>query len=357
MEAFLTTLSNFLTFLQQHFFPSFVFVILNEFIILPALSRALSQRGLMSISLPSDLLTGLGLAFIVAVALGYALESFNLPLIELFQGHPLRERLCGKWLTKRQRDRRSRLIQKLHSLEKQLEEQVVRLKEQASSYEIGSPEREKLYEQRRQLEEELVPAIEYCRKQLREKFPVSLELMPTRLGNIMAASYDHAFQRYRIDAVTLWPRMLPLLEQRGYDTIVKREKAKVDFFLDSCMLSAFFSIECVLIPLSGTSPWFLVVGALLSPATAYCFYQLAAAGAINWGRTVRAAFDLYRYNLLSDLYGPPPTDFEEERALWAQLSQFIREGETGTSTALDYPRIRKVVKESWLKIETVSKGK
>ena len=351
METFLTTLSNFLTFLQQHFFPSFIFVTLNEFILFPALSRALSRRGMISASLPSDLLTKLGLAFIIAVVLGYALENFNIPLAELFQGEPLREHRYGKWLTKRQRSRRDSLVQKinnLYDLKGKIEEQVDRLMEEREDYETGAPEREELHKQHQQLElqlkREVDPLIRYYEKRRREEFPVGEGLMPTRLGNIMAASYDYASQRYGIDAITLWPRMLPLLTQKGYDIIVKQERIKMDFFLDLCVLSIIFSFECLLIVPIGTNLWFLL-GAFLSFTAAYCFYLLASAGAINLGRTIRSAFDLYRYHLLSDLYGLLPTNWEEEMELWEQLSQFFREGGIEEmSKLLHYSRIQGDVK-------------
>jgi hypothetical protein len=372
MDPFLTTLSDFFRFLQEHFFPALVFMLLNEFVLLPTLS----QKRLISDPLPPEWLSRLGIAFVVAVILGYALKSLNTHITQLFQGYPLYGKWYGEWLTRVQEDRQRKLRRRISTLEKR----IAQLKEDAAQYELGDSQRELLYRQRKALEEKLEEDRPLIEQKMRDFFPTVGPFRPTQFGNLIEAFHDYSFVQYGIDARVLWRRIEPVLIQEGYDAVIKGEKAKVDFFIDLSLLSAIFSIEwlmSIIVSSSGarayeslsllgiliaflfalwlvgskTSEWLFslgtaaslmfavwwsatqkspealyLLGTLLAIVFAIWFYHLAVAGAYDWGETVKSAFDLYRYQLLKTLYGHSPRDFAHERELWEGISSFLEKG-------------------------------
>jgi len=158
------------------------------------------------------------------------------------------------------------------------------------------------------------------------RFPVTLDKpLPTAMGNTIAAFEDYPWARYCIDAVHLWPRLLPILEQKKFISFVQSEKTIFDFLLNLGFVSLGICLELLLlfalfrplgIYLGGT------VGLLI---LAYVLYRAAIVAAVHWGGMVRVAFDLYRDDLRQALHLQeiPDKALDKERTLWATISSFI----------------------------------
>jgi len=73
----------------------------------------------------------------------------------------------------------------------------------------------------------------------------------------------------------------------------------------------------------------VVVGVLL----ANFFYRAAIVQATELARNIWVGFDLYRFEIMRQMNVEVPTDLQEERALWQDLSQRLRNLEPLSATA------------------------
>jgi hypothetical protein len=174
-------------------------------------------------------------------------------------------------------------------------------------------------------------------------------LMPTRLGNVLRASEMYAYERYAIEEITIWPRLVPVLPAELIGHIDEKNNQFMflinSAFLAYCngLLSLLFGviglpliffpnlIKPLALKVQGLfyigydfiNPiGFLVVSALLF-GFGYVLYLVAVNVAGEFGMYIRASFDLYRLNLLRQLNWPPPKTILEEQELWRNISRFI----------------------------------
>lgn len=193
------------------------------------------------------------------------------------------------------------------------------------------------------------------------------QMMATRLGNVLKAAELYAWERYGIDSVLLWP----LLQSRLPDAFSSQlQDAKASFDL---MATLFGFLVLFGVPLSlwgsyrssGSFPWwvpfitglialaqrrilpiglallavilsFLVQRApvilhiqVLATLLAILFlllwlcYQNAIQAVLGYGESIRAAFDLSRWEVLDGLHLPLPTDIVHEREVWKYVNQLL----------------------------------
>ncbi|MEJ2853382.1 MULTISPECIES: hypothetical protein [unclassified Saccharothrix] len=215
------------------------------------------------------------------------------------------------------------------------------------------------------------------------------DVLPTRMGNVVRAAELHPSVRYRLDAVVLWTRLQPLLPKE-FDDAVKDAKVSVDLLLTMAAflplfgtpLSWWLAFRLQRIP--GTPAAWLTVAAVLvcvyavvrlvprwwqltvavgvyavvhvlvgfwTPllrvevglvwtvaafTVAYGLYRNATRAALAWTERLRTAFDLYRWKLLDELRLPLPEDLKAERAVWAEVSQFLYRGATTNPDTMRY---------------------
>jgi hypothetical protein len=349
-SAVLSTFSDVVSFLAQSFklaavIPAFAFAFLHELVIFPHLP----QRGLIGQVADLDVSGKAIVAGVFSLLIGYTLTIINVPLVRIFEGYPWRWTFFGRLLTDCQQARLEKLEKANTAGAVQLRKAIAQLKEEARAYEVGHPRRERIYKEWETLEEILGQEERLCADERREYMPSNpAELLPTGLGNTIRAFEDYSWARYGVDAVVLWPRLLPTLTNENYASYVEREKAGFDFPLNMSFLLGVLAFEVAYVGLIyGESylPW--LCGAALSVFLSFVFYKVSISGAFNWGITVRVAFDLYRYKLLKALGGRAPKRFQDEVARWKQMSLFLREGkesdhpltERQLTQLIDYPGI------------------
>lgn len=352
MTTVLGSLSELATSLFQSFrlsyvIPAFVFWTLNALFILPNIP--LDARNFLAHLSQPFMLQPVALLSILSVLGGYFLYVLNTPIIRLFEGYPWRESRIGEKKIEWHRRRRQELDENHQTV--LLRRQLARLQDKAKQIGqqlgVDDPRRVKLQEELAQVETDLAVALIVHARNLKISYPTSKPpYLPTRLGNVIASFEDYPQTQYRIDAVTLWSRLVPILNREKYSLYIEREKANMDFLLNMCLISVIFCAELILTGyLFGRDIWGWVIITGYTLAIAYfIFYKTSITGALGWGSTVRVAFDLYRYQLLAALYGKSPDDFSSERDTWLNISEFysIQRAES-PKPMIDYTKVRVTV--------------
>lgn len=235
----------------------------------------------------------------VTMILSYTLYAFNFPLTRLFEGYkgenvPLIGTLFNALKTKK------------------LEEYRWLRKEIFNHYERRTP----------------LPEVSIAEKERRmeQDFPSNIDsVLPTRVGNTIAAFEHYSQVRYNMDSIVLWPRLVPILYKEKYLDFVIQEKTVFDFLLNMLVIVLFMGLEIFYLLLFwGPSYWIpAIVSLAISLTASLIFYQGLIIAARQWGITVRVAFDLYRDDLSQELGLKPAYTFQQELERWKQISNFL----------------------------------
>jgi len=151
-------------------------------------------------------------------------------------------------------------------------------------------------------------------------YPPADALLPTKLGNLLRAGEHRAGSRYGLDAVTMWPRLYPMLSDK-LTTVLNDFRDQLDLAVRFC--SVFLAATVISVACLATHGWWLAVavGTLL---LAVLSYRGALAAAAAYGQAVEAAVDLHRFDLIRALHLPLPANLTTEVRANEQLSQFLR---------------------------------
>ena len=220
------------------------------------------------------------------------LYSMNMPIIKLYEGLLGRKWFpLWKYLEKRRRDEFNNLMQTLKD----------------KSYNSDK--------ERYQIE-----------KKIMDNFPsTENDILPTRLGNVIAAFEHYPYRRYNIDAITIWPRLISVIPD-SYKTYIDDSKAHFCFLINMSLVSLIIGFECIIFAFLYYF-YHLLYFSFLSILLSYIFYRFSFIAARSWGEIVKSSFDLYRYSLLNNLgiYLPDEavnSDFEAN--LWEELQWSMR---------------------------------
>lgn len=156
--------------------------------------------------------------------------------------------------------------------------------------------------------------------ELRRVFPEEeRDLLPTRLGNVLRAAETRAGSPYGLEAIVVWPRLYPLLPDpvRG---VVDDQRGQLDAAARFCVVFAAAAITSfALLVWHPLWLWVPLVCVLLAALA----YRAAVGAALQYGESLRAAFDLHRFDLLSALHLSLPRDSTAEREQNRELSAFL----------------------------------
>jgi hypothetical protein len=320
LDALSTTITNLISLLIQSLrlpaiFPALCFVILNQIFFLHRLNET-------------------ALTLILTVLVGYTINVLNFPVIRLFEGYPFRLTWWGCALTAWQRGRKRYLEERIAILEEHF---LARKRELIEEYPHQLTKERLMNSSFYQL---VNLELSICEDELEDYFPKSdAQLVPTALGNAMTAFERYPSRRYGLDAIYFWPRLLPILSKEEYAIFVEKEKTGFDFLLNLSLLMGIFAIECVALRL--ILGWHIhALLPLLALCTAYLFYRGATQSALNWGETIKTAFDLYRYQLAEHLALRPFRHKQDETNRWRAMTNFIHSGNVDQKDVFgefDYP--------------------
>lgn len=164
------------------------------------------------------------------------------------------------------------------------------------------------------------------------------EVRPTRMGNVAAALDNYAHTRYRMHLETFWNRMQPVLQgnEKFYGMLVEA-KTQLDFLVLSCWLCIFTAMAwLVAMPWLQFSWAFYLTVALLAPALARLFYEIAVENYLTFADIVKSAVDLFRFDLLKRLHVASPTSLRHERTLWSSLQDVSTFGKEGSEISYQH---------------------
>ena len=243
---------------------------------------------------------------VLALVAAMLLYILNTPIARLFSGYPWKDVPPGSWLARlrrsqfrRLKSRRDGLMTIVKSLDA-VDEDVVRNR--------------------------LLDALTPLARRLNEDFPYREDLMlPTKLGNVIRNFEDYSREQYGISTVTLWPRLVAVIDSR-YATGIDDAKMGFDFALNCTALFASAAILTLVLALSADASGAWLAAAALRTALFGGFAALAYAAAVNrargWGSYVKAAVDLYRGALLKQMsYQYTLESIADERArIWTGLA-------------------------------------
>ena len=68
-------------------------------------------------------------------------------------------------------------------------------------------------------------------------------ILPTSLGNVIAAAEDYPQLLFGIDSVLMWPYLRPILTKSGYAKFIEREKSAFDLLMNSMVLTIVLGLE------------------------------------------------------------------------------------------------------------------
>ena len=147
-------------------------------------------------------------------------------------------------------------------------------------------------------------------------------VMPTQLGNIIRSAEVYPYDRYRIDAVVIWPRLHAVLPAEFINSLVAAKTTMVFMLMMSVLSFAFAIVACLPLALLTSRPGLFFICALGVPLSWVC-YQNALHGASSYGESIKTAFDLHRWKLLEALHLKLPTDPDDEKEIWDDVTTLI----------------------------------
>ncbi len=148
-------------------------------------------------------------------------------------------------------------------------------------------------------------------------------LLPTRLGNVLRAAEEYSYRVYGVDAAIWWPRLSEVMTDRFRASV---QGAFIPMVALLNLTTAFLLVALlgggVLVVMGDRWEVFVAVfvGGLV---TANFCYRAAVAQAGAYGRWIRAAFDLYRHDLLEKIGLEVPAALGREYQLWRALNHWV----------------------------------
>jgi hypothetical protein len=149
------------------------------------------------------------------------------------------------------------------------------------------------------------------------------QVMPTRFGNILKNAELYPLIRYKIDAVLIWPRLYHLFPERLLQTLAEARSSFEFMLVISFLGGAFALLSSIYLLIVGGTWWLFLLcfwGGLL---VAWFAYEAALGSARLYAQQVKAAFDLYRNELLIQMRLSLPTNPKQEREQWQAIGQFL----------------------------------
>lgn len=168
----------------------------------------------------------------------------------------------------------------------------------------------------------------FNKRRVNSEFPGERSLvLPTRLGNVIRSYEYYPEREYKIDSITLWPRLIACIDKE-YAVSIDDAKISFDFMINSSALSAMMVLLLLIAGLaypahlaSASLFWQWLIEIISFALASYIFYFLSIYRAGAWGDMVKSAFDLYRWKLLDQLgYKQELKSKDEERSLWDAIS-------------------------------------
>jgi hypothetical protein len=153
-------------------------------------------------------------------------------------------------------------------------------------------------------------------------------LKSTELANLAEVQREYGVDRFGLDSELLWLRMLKLARaDKEFYPLLDDAKTQLDFaVVVTVLLGVTVLIWLPLSLLFSSTVWpYLLVSVICLPAVPI-FYRIVLQAYITYAEIVRAAVDLYRFDMLKALHIPLPKDLTAEKETWNQLASLAATG-------------------------------
>ena len=161
------------------------------------------------------------------------------------------------------------------------------------------------------------------------------DYMPTKLGNILRAVENHAYERYGLATHISWPHLWLLLSDS-----TKKEIAEARATLDTAARIFLWSLLFLVWTIWA---WWVP---LVTLAIAIWAYRWALSAARVYGDLLEAAYDLHRLELYEALRFLPPKDTAVEKAKGEELTTYLLYGRLAKPIIFHHPNDTKQKQET-----------
>jgi hypothetical protein len=280
--------------------PTALNSVLFGFLVLPALRHVHWLGSLAAASGPEKALALLA----TAVIGGLVLSALQTPLYRLLEGYRGMPRRLREW-------RIGRHTERMHLLDKRLQ-----------SARLGKGE--------------LSPVTISLLAEKRRRYPVADgQVLPTSLGNAIRRFEEYGYDRYRLDAVTMWYALTAAVPGKVRKR-VDASRAGVDFFI--CLIYG-----QLILAVSGVAALIAAPGDSAGPIAAIVvpvaliplWYRLAVEATDEWAAAFCGLVDIGRKPLADALGLALPATIEQERTMWELQSRLSRRPYSASDAELD----------------------
>ncbi|MBK8904527.1 MAG: hypothetical protein IPM53_25335 [Anaerolineaceae bacterium] len=370
MSSFLDKLGR--NFLIATFIPSMGFIIIFIYLFSPILPFELKDSVAYllaeeAISPTNQVWSTAAFIFVLTLLLGYTLHGLENFIYKALEGYYLFR--SPRWRKRQQTKALKRLIH--------IKAVDTRLRELQESFLANQDDTE--------IEKKLDVFTQKSfnlRAQYRQDYPPQTQyIMPTRFGNILRAAEHYSEERYKMDSVSFWPRLIHVIEPDYYNQIDQSNNG-LAFVVNSMVLSVTLAILCLFASAYQFTVWQAVIpqynrqvesfvekyqvdptendeqlfkdftplyflelsvlpaaqreykergggyflGMFVFMGVAYFFYNASLPAAKQYGNMIRSAYDLFRFDLRKQLRLVMPHNSDEDYDSWEKWSEFVAIG-------------------------------
>jgi hypothetical protein len=314
-------------FIVASFIPSLAFVISIVILFQPTSPNLID----LITDEKNPILYGSILLFISSGIIGFTLTSLNTFILKVFEGYILIWRI--PFLKQREIKKAKRLLMKQYLIRMK----ITRLEK------TQNVRFEKFIEGLKTKEYELKADYQYT-------FPNDRsQLLPTEFGNILKAAENYAGERYGIDAVPLFTRLIHVVPE-NFQKRIDQSLDQLSFLVNCAVLATIFGLISLIAgltelsaplldstPIDSRKTFVYFSSVCISLVVAKIFQRASLVNVSNYGELIRSVFDLFRFELLKQLKIDLPENSSLEKITWKKISDFITLGEKdGKSIELTY---------------------
>jgi hypothetical protein len=332
MNALLERLS--INFVIAAFIPSLAFTLVATVIFDPIIPQSIKDRFPVTFASADDVSTGVLVLFVFTLVVGFTLSSLNTFIYKIIEGYFVLNRIPFV------RDRHRKKAQHLFNRITKLETILTKL------HQADVPREKRMF-------------LEMHLSDLKTKYQLNYHpdyrlALPTRFGNIFRSAESYSGDRYKIDSILMWPRLIHVIHP-SYFSKLEQSNNGLAFLINCMALSFFLSLSCFFasgyqfimrylaiqkiqtflfffevsqkdIGIYPQRGWFYLLMGVLIIGVGIFFYNATIPAARQYGGLVRSSFDLFRFELVKQLRLKLPMDSDEEHDLWVKWTKFVALG-------------------------------
>jgi hypothetical protein len=304
------------SFLIRSFIPGFIASSLYYIAFMPLLNASCNFMGQTEYLKPFDIL--LILAF-MSLIMGMMLSELDVQIYQLFESLRFWPNFLWDWRYKRAVNRFKEIDKGLETI-KQRKKEIKKLGE-------SSCEEDEIRDLICRESDLSAKAREFPFNPDSESFCKRYPDAATRFGNVIAEYEQYPEIQYGMHMLVFWQHLWLVLPSDVKEDLDLRG-AKVDFLVYlSFILFTYAFIGGFAFYLSSKAPALLAICLMVSLSLSFLFYLASISSAKNYGRYIKAVFDLYRFDLAErmgiNISSKHIIPDEEEIMNWRRLRRYL----------------------------------